>query len=97
MSDSLELRVAFHGRSFRWPLRDGDVIEIWQGAFYCGELPATIVRQLLGFHLATAKVVAELLQALERPSERRRYYQGKPPARAAGRREKSRPRAASVR
>ncbi len=86
-SKPLELMVAFHNR-FRWPLRDADVIEVWQGLEYLGELSARLVREVLGHHIATAQLAAAVLGALNRPSARRDYFEGKPPTRAAGRRQK---------
>jgi hypothetical protein len=87
----LEFKVAFNGRGFRWPLRDGDTIEVWEGTTYCGEFSATIIRQLLTLHLATAQLEAELLHDLAATRGRwtetgwRRDEPRKPPARAAGR------------
>lgn len=91
----LELMVAFRNR-FRWPLRDADVIEVWQGLDYLGELSARLVREILGHHIATAQLAVAVLRALEGPAERRPYYQGKPPAKAAARAEKSPRRGASA-
>ena len=87
----LELRVAFNGHGFRWPFRDSDTMEVWQGADYLGELPGSLVLMVLSHHIATAKLLADLVIALDAPSERRSYYEGKPPARAPSRRAKSRP------
>jgi hypothetical protein len=51
----LSLVARFPG-GWRWPLRDGDALELWVGSEQIGVLPATVLRELVRHQLA---VVAE--------------------------------------
>jgi hypothetical protein len=51
----LSLVARFPG-GWRWPLRDGDALELWIGHDQIGVLPATVVRELIRHELA---VIAE--------------------------------------
>jgi hypothetical protein len=51
----LSLVARFPG-GWRWPLRDGDALELWVGSEQLGVLPATVLRELVRHQLA---VVAE--------------------------------------
>jgi hypothetical protein len=51
----LSLVARFPG-GWRWPLRDGDALELWVGSEQIGVLPATVLRELIRHQLA---VVAE--------------------------------------
>jgi len=84
-SPPIELRVAFRGQGLRWPLREGDTLEVWRGEDYCGEIPGRLVLELVGHHIAAAELVAALVGALEAPTDRDSYYGRKPPARARAR------------
>lgn len=67
-SDTVQLVVRFRG--WRWPLRAGDVIEVWHGLTALGEVPTDLLRQMLGHHLATARlqaVIADRLAPLPGP------------------------------
>jgi hypothetical protein len=48
--------VARFPNGWRWPLRDGDALELWVGSEQIGVLPATVLRELLRYQLA---IVAE--------------------------------------
>jgi hypothetical protein len=48
--------VARFPNGWRWPLRDGDALELWIGSEQIGVLPATVLRELVRHQLA---VVAE--------------------------------------
>jgi hypothetical protein len=48
--------VALHPGGWRWPLRDGDALELWIGSQQIGVLPATVLRELIRHQLA---VIAE--------------------------------------
>jgi hypothetical protein len=48
--------VALHPGGWRWPLRDGDALELWVGSEQIGVLPATVLRELVRHELA---IVAE--------------------------------------
>jgi hypothetical protein len=48
--------VALHPGGWRWPLKDGDALELWVGSEQIGVLPATVLRELIRHQLA---VVAE--------------------------------------
>ena len=58
MTLPLELRVLFRHVGTRWPLRDGDSIELYEGMTYRGEIPAHVVRALLTLHLSMAQLGA---------------------------------------
>jgi hypothetical protein len=51
----LSLVARFPG-GWRWPLRDGDALELWVGQEQIGVLPATVLRELVRHQLA---IVAE--------------------------------------
>jgi hypothetical protein len=48
--------VARFPNGWRWPLRDGDALELWVGSEQIGVLPAAVLRELVRHQLA---VVAE--------------------------------------
>jgi hypothetical protein len=48
--------VALHPGGWRWPLREGDALELWVGSEQIGVLPATVLRELVRHQLA---VIAE--------------------------------------
>jgi hypothetical protein len=95
----LELRIAFLGRGFRWPLRDEDVVEVWQAARYCGAVSGGLLRAVLVHQLATARLAGELLAARLEPTDRvppSPFDVRKPPAVAAGREPAARRRARAL-
>ena len=71
----LELMVRFRDRGMRWPLRDGDVIEVWRGTTFCGAIAAGLVTMLIAHHIAASQLVAHVTEALRpaaKMSRRRR-------------------------
>lgn len=57
---SIELRVRFQDRGVRWPLRDGDTLEVWIRGDLVGVVSGATVRHLLEHHLATATLQAHI-------------------------------------
>jgi hypothetical protein len=77
--------IARFPNGWRWPLRDGDALELWVGSEQIGVLPATVLRELVRHQLA---VVAEAgRQLAARPS---------PPPPTGGRRGRHRAKRALV-
>jgi hypothetical protein len=64
MSGRLEMMVRFRDRGMRWPLREGDVIEVWRGTTFCGAIPAGLVTMLITHHLSASQLVAHFSKAL---------------------------------
>jgi hypothetical protein len=60
--------VALHPGGWRWPLRDGDALELWVGSEQIGVLPATVLRELVRHQLA---VIAEAGRQLAARNEAR--------------------------
>lgn len=60
----LALHVCF--RNFKWPLRDNDDVQVWQGFDLVATLPGRLIRHLVELHLAGAMVQREV-QALVKP------------------------------
>ncbi len=69
MDSPLEFHVNFRHRGWRWPLRDGDGVEIWSGQTYRGELSPALLRYLVGYYLASAKLAAQILTAVTPPHD----------------------------
>ena len=62
----LEMMVRFRDRGMRWPLRDGDVIELWRGTDMYGTIPATLIHTLITHHLSMAHLFAHFHKAAPR-------------------------------
>jgi hypothetical protein len=63
----LSLVARFPG-GWRWPLKDGDALELWVGHDQIGVLPATVLRELVRHQLA---IVAEAGRRLANRNEAR--------------------------
>jgi len=50
----LELVAVFRGAGWRYPLRIGDGVEVWQGQTYLGTIPTLLLLQVLGHYLQAA-------------------------------------------
>jgi hypothetical protein len=67
--------VALHPGGWRWPLRDGDALELWVGSEQIGVLPATVLRELVRHQLAVIAEAGRQLAArhpMPHPTRRRR-------------------------
>jgi hypothetical protein len=62
--------VALHPGGWRWPLREGDALELWVGSEQIGVLPATVVRELVRHELA---IIAEAGRQLADRRRRRSH------------------------
>jgi hypothetical protein len=62
--------VALHPNGWRWPLRDGDALELWVGSQQIGVLPATVLRELVRHQLAVVTEAGRQLAARQ-PGPRR--------------------------
>src|SRR5262245_63158646 len=83
MDTTLDLHVNFRHRGWRWPLRDGDTLEIWCGQTYRGELSTALLRNLIGYYLASADLAAQLLTRVPPPPLTRRRGNGDSTGRSA--------------
>lgn len=62
----LELVAAYQHRGWRWPLRDGDEIEVWSGPTTClGRLPVSLIRQMLVHYLDGAALQESVSNAMQ--------------------------------
>jgi hypothetical protein len=71
--------VALHPGGWRWPLRDGDALELWVGHDQIGVLPATVLRELVRHQLAVIAEAGRQLAARQSapgvtPARRRRSH-----------------------
>jgi hypothetical protein len=64
--------VALHPGGWRWPLRDGDALELWIGSQQIGVLPATVLRELVRHQLAIVAEAGRQLAARNQVTGRRR-------------------------
>jgi hypothetical protein len=71
----LSLVARFPG-GWRWPLKDGDALELWVGSEQIGVLPATVLRELVRHQLAIVAEAGRQLAARQSgsatPLDRRR-------------------------
>jgi hypothetical protein len=61
---TLELRIHFRAHGFRWPLADIDVVELWQGLDYRGQLSGRAIRSLVEHHVAAAALTETIHREL---------------------------------
>ena len=54
----------FVGRGWRWPLREGDEVEVWSGLECVGRIPAALLGQLLVHYLQGAALQEEVRRTL---------------------------------
>lgn len=59
--------VARFPNGWRWPLRDGDALELWVGQEQIGVLPATVLRELVRHQLAVVAEAGRQLAARQSP------------------------------
>jgi hypothetical protein len=64
--------VALHPGGWRWPLRDGDALELWVGSEQIGVLPATVLRELVRHQLAVVAEAGRQLAARNQVTSRPR-------------------------
>jgi hypothetical protein len=64
--------VARFPNGWRWPLKDGDALELWVGSEQIGVLPATVLRELVRHQLAVVAEAGRQLAARNQVTDRRR-------------------------
>jgi hypothetical protein len=64
--------VALHPGGWRWPLRDGDALELWVGSEQIGVLPAAVLRELVRHQLAVIAEAGRQLAARNQVTGRKR-------------------------
>lgn len=61
---TLSLVAAFRSRGWRWPLRAGDVLEVWLQGRLIGTIGTELLEQLIGYHLAGLSIRETLADRL---------------------------------
>lgn len=68
--DRLHLKVRFLTIGWRWPLRDEDQIEVWDGQTHecLGAISGAMIRHLVAHHLSSAQLQQAFTRDLTRPA-----------------------------
>ena len=69
MEHSLGVHIVFRA-GFRWPLRAGDVVELWSGMTMLGTITAATVLSLVAHHYAAIKMQDRMRDELNAPPMR---------------------------
>jgi hypothetical protein len=75
--------VARFPNGWRWPLRDGDALELWVGSEQIGVLPATVLRELVRHQLAVVAEAGRQLAARTEVAPTTGNRRGRHPAKRA--------------